>query len=198
MKFPGLANLITLARFACIFLAGICIVAYTPDHDYYRWLTLAFVIIAIISDIVDGKVARWLGQESYIGSILDAVADALGFTLGFIFFYFFNLGMQFPLWFVVIVVGRELAVYGLFLFVIIKKGKIDKKPSSLAKWNTKLLALCVVALLLRFDYSWALWVVASVTTVISGAENILAALEALEKRQDKQRHQKHELIQVER
>lgn len=179
MKYPGLANLITLARFAFIFLAGICIASYTPERDYYRWATFGLVALAVISDIADGKVARLLKQESYAGSVLDAVADALGFTLGFIFLSFFDLGMRFPLWFVVIVVGREAVVYGLFLVVMLMKGHVDKKPSRLAKWNTTLLALCVLLLLLRAEYSWPLWMLASATTLITGMENVWSALKAL-------------------
>jgi CDP-diacylglycerol--glycerol-3-phosphate 3-phosphatidyltransferase len=179
MRLPGLANLITMARFAFIFLGAISIMAYTPEQDYYRWITIVFVIGAIVSDILDGKVARWLKQESYIGKIMDAVADALGFTLAFVFLYVFDPGMRFPLWFVAIVVGRELIVYGLFLVVILEKRRIEKKPSAVAKWNTLLLALCVLALLLHFQYSWALWVVAAMTTLVSGAENVVAATAAI-------------------
>ncbi|OPY29064.1 MAG: CDP-alcohol phosphatidyltransferase [Methanocella sp. PtaU1.Bin125] len=179
MRLPGLANLITGARLVFIFLAALCIIAYTPDRDYYRWAAVALVVGAIVSDILDGKVARWLKQESYIGRLMDAAADAVGFTLGFVFLYFFDLGMRFPLWFVIVVVGRELAVYGLFLALVIRKRRIEKRPSAIAKWNTLLLALCILALLLRFDYSWALWVVAAATTLISGAENVRAAIDAI-------------------
>ncbi len=178
-KLPWLANLLTLARFACIFLAGACIALYSPEREFYRWMTIALVSLAILSDILDGKVARWLGQESYIGGVMDAVADALGFTLGFIFLYFFDLGMRFPLWFVAIVVGREVLVYGVFATVILRKGRVDKKPSRLARWNTTLLALCVLLLLFRFQYSWILWAIAAATTLITGAENLKAGIKAL-------------------
>jgi phosphatidylglycerophosphate synthase len=136
---------------------------------------------AIVSDILDGKVARWLKQESYVGKLMDAAADAIGFTLGFVFLYFFDLGMRFPLWFVVVVVGRELVVYGLYLAMIVRRRRIAKKPSAIAKWNTLLLALCILALLLRFEYAWMLWIVATATTLFSGGENVMAAVEALRK-----------------
>jgi phosphatidylglycerophosphate synthase len=179
MRLPGLANLITMSRFAFIFLAAICALAYAPDRDYYRWMAIVFVTLAIVSDILDGKVARWLKQESYAGKLMDAAADALGFTVGFIFLYFIDLGMRFPLWFVAVVVGRELVVYGLYLIVILRKRRIEKKPSALAKWNTLLLALCVLALLLRFEYSWVLWIVATFTTLVTGSENVRAATGAI-------------------
>ncbi len=168
----GLANLVTLSRFVFIFLAAICIISYSPAHDEYRWATLCLVALAIVSDVMDGKIARWLKQESSLGATMDAVADALGFTLGFIFLSFFDLGMRFPLWFVAIVVGREVAVYGLYLAVVLRKGRVDRKPSRLAKWNTTLLALCVVLLLLRFEYAWPLWLLVSLTTILTGIENI--------------------------
>lgn len=175
----GLANLVTLSRFVFIFLAAICIIAYSPARDEYRWATLCLVVLAILSDIADGKVARLLDQESSLGAAMDAVADALGFTLGFIFLSFFDLGMKFPVWFVVIVVGREVAVYGLYLAVMLKKGRVDRKPSRLAKWNTTLLAVCVVLLLLRFEYAWPLWLLASLTTIVTGTENIAYSRDAL-------------------
>ncbi len=172
MRLPGLANLITLSRLAFIFLAAICIASYTPGHDELRWATVTLVAFAIASDILDGKVARYLKQESHLGGILDAAADALGFTLGFIFLSFFDLGMRFPLWFVIVVVGRETVVYGMFLIIMVKKGRVDKRPSRLAKWNTTLLALCVLLLLLRFEYSWPIWILASATTIVTGVENL--------------------------
>ncbi len=175
----GLANLVTLSRFVFIFFAALCIVAYSPAHDEYRWATLWLVALAIVSDIADGKVARLLKQESSLGATMDAVADALGFTLGFIFLSFFDLGMKFPLWFVVIVVGREVTVYGLYLAVMLKQGRVDRRPSRLAKWNTTLLAVCVVLLLMRFEYSWPLWLIASLTTIVTGIENIAYSWNAL-------------------
>lgn len=179
MKNLNLANLLTLSRLACIFLIALCFIAYAPDRDYYRWIAIGLVLVAIVTDILDGKVARLLGQETDFGRVLDAVTDALGFTLGFIFLYFLDLGMRFPLWFAVIVVGREAIVYSIFAAVILKRGRVEKKPQKLARINTLLLATCIVLLLLRFEYSWVLWVVASITTVVTGAENALAGLRAL-------------------
>jgi phosphatidylglycerophosphate synthase len=186
MRLPGLANMITLSRFVLIFLAALSALAYSPDRDYYRWMAVLFVSGAIVSDILDGKVARWLNQESYIGRLMDAAADALGFTVGFVFLYFIDLGMRFPLWFVAVVVGREVAVYGLYLVVLLRKRRIEKKPSALAKWNTLLLALCVLALLLHFEFSWVLWIIASFTTLVTGAENVFAAVSAIRGRVGKE------------
>lgn len=179
MKNLNLANLLTSSRLACIILIACCFLAYTPDRDYYRWIALGLVLVAIATDILDGKVARLLNQVTDLGRILDAVTDALGFTLGFLFLYFLDLGMRFPLWFVVIVVGRELIVYGLFLAVLLAHGRIEKKPGRLARINTLLLAICIVLLLLRFEYSWMLWVITAITTVITGAENVRAGARAL-------------------
>lgn len=179
LKNLNLANLLTLSRLACIFLIALCFIAYRPDRDYYRWIALGLVLVAIATDILDGKVARLLKQETDFGRVLDAVTDALGFTLGFVFLYFLDLGMRFPLWFAAIVVGREVVVYGIFAAVILKRGRFEKKPRRLARINTLLLATCIVLLLLRFEYSWVLWVITSITTIATGAENALAGWQAL-------------------
>jgi len=170
---------VTLSRFAFIFSAAACIALYSPGNDHYRLAAIGFVVLAILSDILDGRIARWLGQESYLGGVLDAAADAIGFTVGFILLSVFDVGMRFPLWLVLIVVGREMAVYGLFLAVTLKKGRVNKKPSRLSRWNTSLLALCVLLLLCRIEDSWLLWPVSSVTTLATGADNIMAAIKAL-------------------
>ncbi len=169
----------TISRFALIFLAATCIALYSPDHDYFRLAAIGLVVLAILSDVFDGRIARRLGQESYIGGVLDATADAIGFTVGFILLAVFDIGMRFPIWLAFIVVGRELAVYGLFLAVIAKKGRFYRKPSRLSKLNTFLLALCVLLLLFRYEHSWLLWPVASITTLVTGADNVIAAIKAL-------------------
>jgi phosphatidylglycerophosphate synthase len=39
------------------------------------WYVLLFTVIAFCGDIVDGRLARWLGQESESGALLDPLVD---------------------------------------------------------------------------------------------------------------------------
>src|SRR4051794_10315083 len=68
---PGPANLVTGARFV---LAGALGVAALADGP--RWLLGVLVTVALLTDLVDGRVARATGTVSELGARLDQEADA--------------------------------------------------------------------------------------------------------------------------
>lgn len=62
-------TLLTLARLAIAPWIGLAIV----DHAW--GLACGLFLIAAITDALDGFVARWLRQESWLGTCLDPIAD---------------------------------------------------------------------------------------------------------------------------
>lgn len=42
----------------------------------HRDAFFVLIIISMVSDLIDGPIARWLGQDSEIGARLDTIADA--------------------------------------------------------------------------------------------------------------------------
>jgi cardiolipin synthase (CMP-forming) len=68
---------------------------------------LAVLVYSGVSDWADGKIARWLNQASRLGAILDPAADRL-YTLATV--VAFVLRDIIPLWFALILVGRDLMV----------------------------------------------------------------------------------------
>ena len=67
-------NLITLSR---LFLAPVLLVlAYAGESTAF----LALFCASLVTDIVDGKLARWLGQASEFGARLDSWADFATYT----------------------------------------------------------------------------------------------------------------------
>lgn len=68
------ANLVSLFRLA---LAPILVALAYRHHE--SWF-LACLCIALVSDIVDGKLARWLGQASELGARIDSWADFATYT----------------------------------------------------------------------------------------------------------------------
>ena len=90
-----LANWITLSR---IFLGfGILAIFVAIDHfsGLVLWATLLLMTIAELTDIADGFVARWMGQETKLGRLLDPMADA--FYRFFVFIGFASVGWI-PVW----------------------------------------------------------------------------------------------------
>ena len=75
-----------------------------------EWLALPIFLVAALTDMLDGRIARRRGQVSTLGTLLDPVADKLLISAAFISLV--ELGLV-PAWMVVVIVGREFAVSGL-------------------------------------------------------------------------------------
>lgn len=67
-----MANLITLMRLLLLFLISALALYATPE---WQLLNVPLVIIAILSDALDGTVARMRHEESLFGAVFDIVVD---------------------------------------------------------------------------------------------------------------------------
>ncbi len=86
------ADLITLANGGAGMAAVLAMMSYLVTAEDWRvYLSLALVLVALLLDIADGKVARRRGEHSPFGQELDSLADivsfgvapaALGYRLG--------------------------------------------------------------------------------------------------------------------
>lgn len=109
----NLPNYITLGRIIVVPL--LVVVLLTPVAEHWFGLNayaLAIVIflIAAISDIFDGQLARSRKQVSNLGKFLDPVADKLLISAALIVLVEKQLA---PSWAVVIIIGREFIITGL-------------------------------------------------------------------------------------
>jgi CDP-diacylglycerol--glycerol-3-phosphate 3-phosphatidyltransferase/cardiolipin synthase len=69
-----ISNAITSVR---LVLAGPLLILVSLSGPGERWAALALLAIAGLSDVVDGRVARALGEVSRAGAMLDLIADRL-------------------------------------------------------------------------------------------------------------------------
>jgi phosphatidylglycerophosphate synthase len=125
------ANAVTLSRvpLALISIAFLVSGARTP--------ALAFMVIALLTDTIDGTVARWTGVVSDWGKVLDPLGDklvvvVLGLTLVLI--------DRMPVWFWALLVGRDLIVGGGGI-VIIMAGHAVPEADRAGKLSTLLLSI---------------------------------------------------------
>jgi CDP-diacylglycerol--serine O-phosphatidyltransferase len=82
LKIYFLPNLLTAGNLFCGFVALTKIVEADPMSDaYYGQIkyALAFILLACIFDLFDGRVARWGGAESPFGREFDSLADLISF-----------------------------------------------------------------------------------------------------------------------
>ena len=130
------ANKITLCRIALI---PVFLVLLYSKHTY---IAFSVYVIACLSDIVDGYVARKYDQVSDFGKFVDPLADKM---LVMSAMCVFAERGQMPGWVLAIVVFREFAVSGLRLIAAAKSRVIAAAVSGKIKTNVTM--VCVGAML---------------------------------------------------
>ena len=108
----GLPNLLSFSRL--LLLPLICY-AITLSPAAGGRLALALLALSFITDFFDGYVARRRNQFSELGRILDPIMDKLNVAAIMIFLAAYR---DLPCWYVAIVIGRDLAILILSLYVI--------------------------------------------------------------------------------
>jgi len=178
----NLPNYITLGRI--IFVPLLVVVLLTPVAEYWFGINayvLAIVIflIAAISDIFDGQLARRRKQVSALGKFLDPVADKLLISAALIVLVGKDLA---PSWAVVVIIGREFIITGL-RSVAASEGVV-LEAQSLGKIKMWAQCVAVVSLLVAaangvvpvsnfgLDYPAAFWRVPEVQTAFANLANL--------------------------
>jgi len=103
----NLPNSLTLLR---IFLVPILVVILLTKFEGKELWGVAVFLLAAVTDLLDGWLARRRGEVTTLGKLLDPVADKLLVSAAFISLVEEGLA---PAWMVVIIIGREFAVMGL-------------------------------------------------------------------------------------
>ena len=156
------ASKITMLRVAMI--PVFLVLAYT-DH---RIIATVVFILASLSDLLDGYVARHYNQVSNFGKFMDPLADKILVLSAMCFLV--EKG-QMPGWVVAIILFREFAVSGLRLVAAEKQHVIAAAWSGKVKTTCTMVGLCFM--LVFTQYPWLNMLVSAViliTTVYSGVE----------------------------
>ena len=153
----NLPNKLTLSR---IILAPIFLALLLVDEVWARVLALLTFVIAALTDLYDGWLARRTGVVTGFGKFMDPLADKILTSSAFIAFV--ALGYA-RVWMVLPIVFRELFITGLRSMAAYRGQVI--RPSFLAKVKTFLQMLVIVMILgyvnaktfagpLGWDWAW--------------------------------------------
>ena len=82
------------------------------------YLAVFLMLLVALTDVLDGRLARKLNQQSDFGRVVDPVADKIAIAV--IALMLINL-RDLPIWFLVLVLTRDVAILLLGLFVISKQ-----------------------------------------------------------------------------
>src|SRR6202046_4457015 len=102
------------------------------SYERYKWALLVLVV-AGLSDGIDGLLARSLNQRSSLGAYLDPIADKLLLSSSFIILAFKT---QIAWWLTIIVISRDILMLTVATVIILISGYRPFPPSILGKLTT--------------------------------------------------------------
>ena len=140
----NLPNILTIIRLVCIPL--VVIVLNFPGK-LGSFLAAMFVGLAFITDILDGYFARRYGAVTVLGKFLDPLADKLLVSVTMIMLIPLD---RIPVWVVILIIAREMAVTGL-RSIAVGEG-IVIQASALGKYKTIFQSTAIVGLCLHYEY----------------------------------------------
>jgi len=178
-----IANRITIFRFALIPVFGVLLYFYAPSRDWLRYVALAIFVIAALSDVLDGIVARKYHQDSDLGVRIDPIADKILMNAGFLLL---ALNEDFlpdvPFGFAMFILARDVILLTCAAFLASLRGTDRVRPRLLGKATTAAQAVLLVLLLVNVPYAWLFMLVVLLITVASLLDYLYHAVRHVWKR----------------
>lgn len=154
----NLPNKLTIAR---IILAPIFMIFLLIDNMYFRYLSTLIFIVAALTDVYDGYLARKTGVITGFGKFMDPLADKVLVSTAFISFV--ALGYV-QTWMILVIILREFLVTGLRSLAAYRGVVI--LPSYWAKWKTGCQMVVIIIILVYINlkatlvplgYNWSIF-----------------------------------------
>jgi cardiolipin synthase len=134
----ALPNMLTYARIAAV--PAVVAAMYWQDiwqgGLWLRWVAMTIFILAAITDILDGYLARSWGQQSSFGRMLDPIADKLLVSAALLMLAADGTIRGWSLWAAIVILCREILVSGLREYLA--ELRVSVPVTQLAKWKTLL------------------------------------------------------------
>lgn len=142
------------------------------SYEKYRWALLVLVVAAL-TDGIDGLLARKLDQRSALGAYLDPIADKLLLSSSFVILAFEK---KLAWWLTILVLSRDLLILIVAAVILLISGYRPFPPSLLGKFTTFFQIILVFATVLAAafpdphftPFSRALIYAVTGLTVVSG------------------------------
>lgn len=158
------ANKLTMLR---VVLIPVYMVVLYLGFTGSMYVALAIFIIASLTDLLDGYVARHYNQTTDFGKFMDPLADKVLVIAAML--WFVETGRM-PAWALLIVVAREFAVSGLRLVAVDNGRVIAAGWSGKVKTASTMVCICLMHLPIPGALDWVCVAVIAATTLYSGVE----------------------------
>ena len=145
-------------------------------------------LIAGMSDILDGLLARLLKDQTTIGRFLDPLADKVLLVA-----LFLTLGVKglIPAWLVILVVFRDVMILGGTLLLFVFDKQMTVKPIFISKINAFVQIFLVTSVLWQTAFEFVypvinnLFLLTAATTVVSGVAYVIRWIRELNETEHK-------------
>ena len=175
-KKTNIINLPTVLTLIRVILVIPLFVLIFFDNLPAKILTLAFFIVASVTDFVDGYLARKNKQVTDLGAFLDPLADKMLVNLTFLALTYQNLV---PIWLFAIIIVRDFMVDGVRMMEAKKDITLAASKTGKAKTMVQMITLSLILLNkiigseIFTNINFALLIIVLVLTVISGLEYLV-------------------------
>lgn len=162
----NLPNKLTILRVMMIPFFVFSLLAYDGTNQCLRYVAAVIFVVASLTDLLDGKIARKYNLVTNFGKFMDPLADKLLVCSALICMVELK---QLPAWMVIVIISREFIISG-FRLVASDKGVVIA-ASYWGKWKTTFQMIGVVLLILNIEKlsvvtTIVIWI-ALILTVIS-------------------------------
>jgi cardiolipin synthase len=170
----GLANWLTIVR---ILLVPVFVTALVYNRAL---LALVTFVVAGVTDMMDGYIARTRGTKTRLGAFLDPLADKLLLTASFVTITY-KFSRLLPFWLTAIVLSRDLLLILVAVLIMLTGGQIHPSPTGLGKMSTvfQMLTVGVALLVLVLGPGHDLMLVRRGLVAVTAALTVASAIQYL-------------------
>ncbi len=165
------ANKVTVGRILIVPFFIATVLYLSPERPYLRFVALGLFLTAVISDVIDGYIARTRQQKTLAGAILDPLADKILLISAFICLYIqrgeFG-DLNFPLWFVVAIISRDVILLLGSMIIQLTTGELKIEANRLGKTTAFLQIVCILGILVQWHFTFVFWYLTVAITILSG------------------------------
>lgn len=175
MRVANLANMLTALRLVLVPIFLLFLFADDGHEPSSRITAFVIFAVAVITDRLDGALARSYGMVTEFGTLADPIADKT--LIGAALIGLSMLG-DLPWWVTVLVLAREVGVTVL-RFVVLRRGVIPASRGGKLKTLVQAVAIGLFILPLPgawLTVAWVVMAVAILLTVLTGVDYVVSAV----------------------
>ncbi|SDK17511.1 CDP-diacylglycerol--glycerol-3-phosphate 3-phosphatidyltransferase [Natronincola ferrireducens] len=169
----NLPNILTIIRFCLI---PIFILVFFSSSEHNLLISSYIFILAGITDVLDGYIARKYNLVTKWGQAMDPLADK---SMQLTVLICFTIRRILPLWAIVVVAVKELCMVigGIFLYT--KKEKIVIPANKYGKFATIMFYIAILAVAFGFIYGRTLVYLAIIVTIYAFIRYVIVGLKTV-------------------